>query len=430
MRKGPLRVPPQKRVPRTSLSQKDTAADVACLFIRVSQFEYHNPEMHHEIPRLLDSEHRAVPLRFASLIRPGRPDVRPAYRAYAAMSRNGQHVLTVQSNGNVLQWTPATGQTSLGLNVGANGYVSAITDDGTIVAGYHKNASNVTTAFRWTAATGFTDLGDLPGGSTYSLAYAMSANGNVIVGYSSSANSGTGKEGFRWTPATGIQPLGDLLGGKCDSDATAISADGSVIVGTSNQTAGYEAYRYTDATGMLGLGNVPGGYFNSQAYDISSNGNVIVGYSSDSLNREQAFRWTASDGLVPLGFASTDPDEWSQAHAVSNDGNLIVGNNNTGTTLADIRAIAWDPTHGMRYLQDALFADYGLALPAGRNLAHAWDVSDDGHTIGGSSYSTSGVDSAWIVTGLPEPTNLPLLALGAMLISRRLRSSPTRLRAA
>jgi hypothetical protein len=35
----------------------------------------------------------------------------------------------------------------------------------------------------------------------------------------------------------------------------------------------------------------------------------------------------------------------------------LVGNNNTGATLVDVKAIQWDPAHGMRPLQDALLAD-------------------------------------------------------------------------
>jgi probable HAF family extracellular repeat protein len=342
------------------------------------------------------------------------PTFTPLSGNYATMSRNGQHILTVQTNGDIYRWTPATGQAPLGLNVGTNGYVSAITDDGAVIAGFHRNALNQTMAFRWTAATGFTDLGDLPGGTTYSQAFAMSADGNVIVGSSGSAASGTRDEAFRWTPATGIQPLGDLPGGNYTSTAHAISADGSVIVGYSNQTLGYEAFRYTQATGMVGLGDFPGGYFNSQAYAISSDGSVIAGYSSDSLNREQAFRWTQTTGLVALGFASTDPNEWSQAHAISNNGNVIVGNNNTGATIADIDALIWDPNHGMRFLQAALAQDYGIVLP-NSNVVQAWDVSDNGYTLAGSGYF-NGTPQSWVF--VPEPTTLTLILLPTLLLRR------------
>src|SRR5207237_10190591 len=126
---------------------------------------------------------------------------------------------------------------------------------------------------------------------------------------------------------------------KYTSAPTPISADGSTIAGYSQQTLGNEAFRWTQGTGMVGLGDLPGGAFNSQAYHVSSDGKVIVGYSSDALNREQAFRWTQAGGLVPLGFASANPDEWSQAHAVSGNGDLVVGNNNTGASVTDIKAL-------------------------------------------------------------------------------------------
>ena len=41
----------------------------------------------------------------------------------------------------------------------------------------------------------FQGLGDLPGGSFYSTAYGVSADGSVVVGLSGSAS---GPEAFRW----------------------------------------------------------------------------------------------------------------------------------------------------------------------------------------------------------------------------------------
>ncbi len=50
------------------------------------------------------------------------------------------------------------------------------------------------------AAT-FTALNDLPGGEFNSLAYGISADGSVVVGFSESAN---GYEAFRWTRHGGM----------------------------------------------------------------------------------------------------------------------------------------------------------------------------------------------------------------------------------
>ncbi len=98
----------------------------------------------------------------------------------------------------------------------------------------------------------FRGLGDLPGGKSESWAGGVSADGQVVVGWSASSN---GTEAFRWTEETGMTGLGDLPGGYFRSDAQAVSADGLVVVGGSVSSTGWEAYRWTEATGMVGLGD-------------------------------------------------------------------------------------------------------------------------------------------------------------------------------
>src|SRR4029079_10603321 len=65
-------------------------------------------------------------------------------------------------------------------------------------------------------------------------------------------------------------PLGDLPGGTFFSEATAVSADGLVVVGVSNSASGREeAFRWTRAGGMVALGDLPGGTFQSVARHVS-----------------------------------------------------------------------------------------------------------------------------------------------------------------
>ena len=56
--------------------------------------------------------------------------------------------------------------------------------------------------------TFFKGLGDLPDGEFGSSASAVSADGSVVVGSSSSKN---GPEAFRWTIAKGIEGLGQSI---------------------------------------------------------------------------------------------------------------------------------------------------------------------------------------------------------------------------
>ena len=94
-------------------------------------------------------------------------------------------------------------------------------------------------------AASFQGLGDLPGGDSYSIALAVSADGTTVVGRSRSTASGTDPEAFRWTESTGMVGLGDFPGGVFKSGAGGVSHDGSVIVGQGHSATQSEAFRWT-----------------------------------------------------------------------------------------------------------------------------------------------------------------------------------------
>ena len=100
------------------------------------------------------------------------------------------------------------------------------------------------------SAQSFRGVGDLPGGEYYSDAMAISANGKVVVGFSKSsatAYNSLANAAFRWTESGGMVALGDLPGGEYSSSAYGVNADGSVIVGESSSANSsapwYEAFR-------------------------------------------------------------------------------------------------------------------------------------------------------------------------------------------
>ena len=172
-------------------------------------------------------------------------------------------------------------------------------------------------------AAEFAGLGDLPGGSYYSEAVAVSADGNVVVGQS---DSDAGRMAFRWAPGAGMAGLGFLPGGGY-STATAVTSDGVIIVGTSEVSSRIEAFRWTEASGIVGLGSLSGAAASSQANGISEDGDVIVGWSETSAGME-AFRWTQTGGMVGLGTLPGE-DFSSQATGVSGDGSVVVGSSGT-----------------------------------------------------------------------------------------------------
>jgi probable HAF family extracellular repeat protein len=220
----------------------------------------------------------------------------------------------------------------------------------------------------------FTPLGDLPGGSSSSFAYDVSADGSV-VGYSS-GTSGNGA--FRWTAAGGMQGLGDLGGGGFGSAAHGISGDGSTVVGEGNSSSGYEAFIWTAGGGIQGLGDFPGGSYQSIATGVSRDGSTVVGQGSSSLGG-MAFRWTASGGMQGLGDLQN-----SNASDVSDDGSAVVG-------MVSSEAYRWTAAAGAQRLGD---------LTGGASYSNATGISGDGSTVVGESYSSSGLEAfRWTIDG-------------------------------
>jgi probable HAF family extracellular repeat protein len=328
------------------------------------------------------------------------------------VSGDGRTVAGATSVNGVAQpalWTPAGGVVRLAaLPADTSGLSLGVSFDGRVIVGSTSNARGLV-AFRWTASDGIVGLGDLPGaGLPASHAFGVSANGAVVTGQSQRAWPAT--RAFHWTAATGLTDLGDLPGGEDFSLATAISGDGNAIVGASRSAAGEEAFLWTPATGMIGLGDLPGDGVSSRARAISADGNVVVGMGVSAKGFE-AFRWTRARGMVGLG--SLDPRDFaSMATAVSGDGNVVVG---VGSGAADFNgeAFVWFPATGMLNLRQYLLAN-GVASVQGWRLVGASSVSGDGRVIVGTGLDPQGRSRPWIAhievdarPAPPDPTPMP-----------------------
>lgn len=247
-------------------------------------------------------------------------------------------------------------------------------------AATHYAESVATTASTLSAV----NIGFFPAGTT-SIANGVSADGSIVVGYGNDKKPGIFYEvyqAFRWTDGTGMVGLGWLPGGTLFSQAWGISADGLTIVGVSASSIGTQATRYTAAEGMVGLGK-PAGATYGRAVAASANGSVIVGYNTFN-DGDHAFRWTAAEGMIDLGVLAGDTS--SRATAASADGSFVVGQSTLG--FNESRAFIWDKATGMHDLKSVIVADNPQL--AGWTLMSANAISIDGKTITGAGRNPNG----------------------------------------
>lgn len=123
-----------------------------------------------------------------------------------------------------------------------------------------------------------------------------------------------------------------------------------------------------------GLGILAGGS-SSQAHGVSADGSVVVGQSISGVTPSgsyigEAFRWTSGTGMVGLGDLPGASFE-SYSSAASADGSVIVGR---GVTAMGSEAFRWTSGGGMVGIGD---------VPGGFFSSGAGDVSADGSVVVG-----------------------------------------------
>ena len=182
-------------------------------------------------------------------------------------------------------------------------------------------------------AASFQGLGALPGGSSFSIAYDISADGSTVVGRSYSE---TGLQAFRWTSSSGMVGLGNLPGASSGdfSEAYAVSADGSTVVGLATYN-GSRAFVWTQPTGMFSLGGLPGGNPSNRANAVSADGSIVLGSGSvpggSFGNVLMPGHWTSDNGIFPGNGTIINGFNAGEVESVSSDGSTIAVYGSTTT---------------------------------------------------------------------------------------------------
>ena len=189
---------------------------------------------------------------------------------------------------------------------------------GGVIVGY-ADLNGVQTACRFLLSGNTVALPDLPGGFLTSRAYGVDQSGTVIVGRASSAN---GTEGCIWNYPGLTLGVGDLPGGDFDSILSSISDDGLVACGTGTHASGRYAFRYVNSQ-KLSLGDLSGGPNYSNGLDISGDGQVIVGVGSRADLYDRAFKTGPNDTLIELPLLPGAIS--SSATATNGNGVFVVG---------------------------------------------------------------------------------------------------------
>lgn len=327
------------------------------------------------------------------------------------LSINGR-VASLYGVDNGWRWAKDIGVTEVdgfaeawGLNPWGQALSGGATDaDGNQVAALAYSNSNL--------AGGPLVIGPWPGGVAIdgflSVAYSSSETG-VTVGLARDDTSHG--FAFRWSEAEGMTKL-PVNRPQNASRANKISADGSVIVGWNDQDNGAR-------TGVIWKDGVAIDVVDStgasvgEATAVSRNGRVVVGerYFDIATFTKQAWRWTAETGVQPLGcLPSSFGCSATSARAVSDDGNVVVGDSVSGGAYL---ATVWTPDGGMQRLADYLAAQ-DVAVPDGWNLQSGSGISADGKTIGGWGVGPAAFTSFVVDMHEPAPTEALVEAHGTV----------------
>ncbi|MCK5608989.1 hypothetical protein KAR91_44355, partial [Candidatus Pacearchaeota archaeon] len=250
----------------------------------------------------------------------------------------------------------------------------AISGNGKVVVGSSSSStSNRNQAFIWTADNGMQGL-DYLTGSQRTSARDVSFNGSIVVGWSGYLDDNP--NAFKWTESGGITNLGG-------SRANAISDNGSVIAGSIYDHAPNEAVRWTEPVGMVGLGG-------REVYGISADGSVAVGVDGYTSEMEAVY-WNVSGDMISLGLGGT----YESARAASSDGTVIVGSGSFGLNSYG-QVFRWVLGEGWHLIE---------SLPNSTHC-YALDVSSDGTIVVGTNLISGGGSDAFIWDEINGTRNL------------------------
>jgi probable HAF family extracellular repeat protein len=329
----------------------------------------------------------------------------------------GKWILPPSKSAGAFRWTAAGGVEDIGGDMDAV-YISR---DGKTIVARAADSKGVKQAAIWQSGKDWKLLGGFPNGtpderSVLSSGNGVSADGSVVIGI---ATFEAGFHAFRWDAKNGMVDLGSLQ--KDSSVAVAISADGNIIVGFDESPPGGQVLVSNNRVGAVfasGLERFLHAFgWAGEARATNNNGSIIVGRTHplggrflpdgtfQQYSSATTYMYTAWDGrFYDLGAAvKTELSEKLQLveygslpYGVSDDGRVVGGI----TGQADPVASIWTAATGMLRMSDYLTAN-GITAHQGLKLTFTSYVSPDGKRLAGTAVGgqePNVLPYSWIVT--------------------------------
>jgi len=294
----------------------------------------------------------------------------------------------------------------LGTLGGTRSWAESINDNGVIVgaAAISSSSPHHSCRFDLTGNGDNIDLGTLGGFS--STARSINNNGQII-GSAQGSNSNHHAYTFNFSGGGGTD-LGTLGGSY--SGAYAINNSGQ-IVGQARGDA-YDRACLFDSTGggnNIDLGTIPGGYNTSWATGINDNSQVIgcVRHNFDPKLAACLFDSSGSGNNIALQGLGGN---WDAALSINNKGQIAGQSDDTSNVS---RAVLWDSDSITCIdLNTLVESDSGWFLQA------ANDINNNGWIVGFGD-NPDGDSHAFLLTPVPEPASILMLAIGSIILRKR-----------
>ncbi len=342
--------------------------------------------------------------------------------------------------------------TDLGTLGGADSRAFSLNDSGQVAGWAFVSGglgNGVSHAFRYTGGS-MTDLGTL--GGTNSGAYGINSAGYVAgASWTTSDPNNMGRHAFLYD-GTNMNDLGTL--GGSESGAYMVNVNNKVVGWANNAAGQYRAFMYDHSSkSMSDLGALPTGTVscaqgvndndevvgysgvnsdldyhaflhssgsmtdlgtlggtNSQAWSINNNG-VIVGSSDVAGGGTHPFVY--SNGVITdLVSTMPVPTGTNEAYGINDSGDIV------GTLLGGTNYYGFIHTGSNIYDVNSLLT----SNPGGWNVWSIFDINNNGQMVG-YAFNSQNQSHAVLLTPVPEPAMLGLLALGGLTLLRRRRSA-------